>query len=227
MRWGESVLKGRRGTTFLLPLQHADAGWQCKQRIVTISCNGDNPLLFETDGKNFTYVAMPLSGEKDAPSPNQAWNEDGINLTALREEDADDESESESESELDSDSDSAIEPEPTPTHVSTEADVVLANEFLETSLAEFGLGIESHYALQDIIPILDTLRKYQECFGACPLCEPDPDEKLIEEDSIEEESIEEDSIAHSTKAEMPSVIQRQQPERPPAIQMKRATIRWT
>ena len=53
---------------------------------ITIGCNGgDNPLLIETDGENFTYVAMPMSGEKDAPSPNQAWSEDGIDLTALRE----------------------------------------------------------------------------------------------------------------------------------------------
>ena len=51
---------------------------------VTIRCNGDDPLLIETDGENFTYVAMPMSGEQNAPSPNQAWSEDGIDLTALR-----------------------------------------------------------------------------------------------------------------------------------------------
>ena len=50
---------------------------------ITIGCNGDDPLLIETDGEHFTYVAMPMSGEKDAPSPNQAWSEDGIDLTAL------------------------------------------------------------------------------------------------------------------------------------------------
>jgi len=49
---------------------------------ITIHCTGDNPLLIETDGENYTYVAMPLSGEKDVPSPNQAWDEHGVDLKA-------------------------------------------------------------------------------------------------------------------------------------------------
>ena len=49
---------------------------------ITICCNGDNPLLIESDDENFTYVVMPMSGEKDAPSPNQAWGENGMDLQA-------------------------------------------------------------------------------------------------------------------------------------------------
>jgi len=51
---------------------------------ITIRFDGSNPLLIDTDGENYTYVVMPMSGEKDAPSPNQAWDEAGIDLTALR-----------------------------------------------------------------------------------------------------------------------------------------------
>ena len=42
---------------------------------ITIGCNGGEPLLIETAGEEFTYVVMPSNGEKDAPSPNQSWEE--------------------------------------------------------------------------------------------------------------------------------------------------------
>ena len=56
---------------------------------ITIHCNGDNPLLIEADGEGFIYVAMPRSGEKDAPSPNQAWDENGVDLGMIAAETAD------------------------------------------------------------------------------------------------------------------------------------------
>ena len=50
---------------------------------ITIRYDGDNPLLIETDDENYTYVVMPMNGDDNAPSPNQAWSETGIDLTAL------------------------------------------------------------------------------------------------------------------------------------------------
>ena len=94
---------------------------------ITISSSGDNPLLIETDGENYTYVVMPMNGEKNAPSPNQAWSEDGIDLTALHkqeneeqsaqvqqdvEADADDESEYEPDDEPEDESDTESDDEP-------------------------------------------------------------------------------------------------------------------
>ena len=56
---------------------------------MTIHCNGDNPLLIEAGGENYTYVAILMCGEKDAPSPNQAWDENGVDLGMIAAEKAD------------------------------------------------------------------------------------------------------------------------------------------
>ena len=40
--------------------------------------------LLEGRFPKWQRIAIPMSGEKDAPSPNQAWSENGTDLTALR-----------------------------------------------------------------------------------------------------------------------------------------------
>ena len=54
-----------------------------KGSYITIGCNGDDPLLIETDGGKFTYVVLPMHDGEKAPSPNQAWDENGKDITAF------------------------------------------------------------------------------------------------------------------------------------------------
>ena len=46
-----------------------------KGSYIAIGCNGDDPLLIETDGGEFTYVVLPMHDGEKAPSPNHAWDE--------------------------------------------------------------------------------------------------------------------------------------------------------